>query len=223
MPLLPPKWLPSEDIDLWDRAVSVFENKGTVPTYGGVVAVYNIFRKKEGRDKEQNLPGFDLSLSPDEEKIVKSMEQDEQGGSGLHSVDEWASTGEPGAKVAADESAGHSHLSHEEVQNELMEHEQRLAVLLSEKARLDARIKEVQRYISDCEQGLNMSDAKVAAAPPEWEGTVKKLKKHKDKVDNPWALTWWMKGKGYQPGGKKSSFTFKSVESYRKQVYPRPE
>jgi len=42
---------------------------------------------------------------------------------------------------------------------------------------------------------------KVAVAPPGWEGTVKDLKKEKD-IDNPWALAWWMKGKGYHPGGK---------------------
>jgi len=49
------------------------------------------------------------------------------------------------------------------------------------------------------------SQKKVAVAPEGWEGTVKKLKKHKDKVDNPWALAWWMKGEGYKPGGKKKS------------------
>ena len=38
-----------------------------------------------------------------------------------------------------------------------------------------------------------------AVAPEGWESTVKKLKKHKDKVDNPWALAWWMKGEGYKP------------------------
>lgn len=32
-------------------------------------------------------------------------------------------------------------------------------------------------------------------APPGWEGTVKAMKKHKD-IDNPWALSWWMKNKG---------------------------
>jgi len=34
-------------------------------------------------------------------------------------------------------------------------------------------------------------------APPGWEGTVKKMKKDKD-IDNPWALAWWMKNKGYK-------------------------
>lgn len=31
-----------------------------------------------------------------------------------------------------------------------------------------------------------------------WEATVKKMKKKKE-IDNPWALTHWMKSKGYQP------------------------
>jgi hypothetical protein len=38
---------------------------------------------------------------------------------------------------------------------------------------------------------------KDAVAPPGWEGTVKHLKKHKE-VSNPWALSWWMKDKGYK-------------------------
>ncbi|MGW8177886.1 MAG: hypothetical protein ACWGQW_03715 [bacterium] len=45
---------------------------------------------------------------------------------------------------------------------------------------------------------------KEAVAPPGWEPTVKELKKEKD-IDNPWALAWWMKGKGYKPGGDKES------------------
>ena len=37
---------------------------------------------------------------------------------------------------------------------------------------------------------------KTAVAPPGWEGTVKEMKKH-DEIDNPWALAWSMKNKGY--------------------------
>ena len=32
-------------------------------------------------------------------------------------------------------------------------------------------------------------------APAGWEGTVKAMKKHKE-IDNPWALSHWMKNKG---------------------------
>lgn len=35
-------------------------------------------------------------------------------------------------------------------------------------------------------------------APEGWEGTVKAMKKHADKIDNPWALAYYMKGKGYK-------------------------
>jgi len=36
-------------------------------------------------------------------------------------------------------------------------------------------------------------------SPPGFEGTVKAMKKrHSDKIDNPWALAWWMKNKGYK-------------------------
>ena len=39
---------------------------------------------------------------------------------------------------------------------------------------------------------------KVSEVAPEgWEGTVKAMKKDGD-VDNPWALAWWMKNKGYK-------------------------
>ena len=34
-------------------------------------------------------------------------------------------------------------------------------------------------------------------APEGWEGTVKAMKKHKE-IDNPWALAWYMKKKGYK-------------------------
>ncbi len=46
-------------------------------------------------------------------------------------------------------------------------------------------------------------DSKTATAPPGWEGTVKEMKHHKD-IDNPWALAWSMKDKGYTP--HKASF-----------------
>lgn len=34
-------------------------------------------------------------------------------------------------------------------------------------------------------------------SPEGWEGTVKAMKKHKE-IDNPWALAYYMKKKGYQ-------------------------
>lgn len=44
-----------------------------------------------------------------------------------------------------------------------------------------------------------------AVSPPGWEDTVKKMKKHPDEIDNPWALSWYMKNKGYTPGGKEAA------------------
>jgi hypothetical protein len=35
----------------------------------------------------------------------------------------------------------------------------------------------------------------VETAPPGWEGTVKKMKKHKN-ITNPFALAWYLKNKG---------------------------
>ena len=40
-------------------------------------------------------------------------------------------------------------------------------------------------------------------APPGWEDTIKKMKKHKNDIENPWALAWSMKKKGATPGGLK--------------------
>lgn len=41
------------------------------------------------------------------------------------------------------------------------------------------------------------------ASPPGFEGTVKAMKKDKD-IDNPYALAWWMKNKGYKSHKKAS-------------------
>jgi hypothetical protein len=36
-------------------------------------------------------------------------------------------------------------------------------------------------------------------SPPGFKGTVKAMKKrHSDEIDNPWALSWWMKKRGYK-------------------------
>lgn len=43
-----------------------------------------------------------------------------------------------------------------------------------------------------------LAQDQVAVAPPGWENTVKKMKKH-DEIDNPWALAWYMKNKGAEP------------------------
>ncbi len=34
-------------------------------------------------------------------------------------------------------------------------------------------------------------------APPGWEGSVLRMKKHHPEISNPWALAWSMKNKGY--------------------------
>lgn len=41
-------------------------------------------------------------------------------------------------------------------------------------------------------------------APPGMEGTVKAMKKHKKEIDNPYALAWWMKSRGYKSHRKAS-------------------
>ncbi len=44
---------------------------------------------------------------------------------------------------------------------------------------------------------LATAEEKTAVAPPGWEGTVKEMKDHPE-IDNPWALAWSMKNKGYK-------------------------
>ena len=48
---------------------------------------------------------------------------------------------------------------------------------------------ELEDYVSETEEELEEK------APEGWEGTVKAMKKHKE-IDNPWALSHWMKNKG---------------------------
>ena len=47
-------------------------------------------------------------------------------------------------------------------------------------------------------------EATNEVAPPGWEGTVKGMKKHKN-IDNPWALAWSMKKKGYKSHVKENN------------------
>lgn len=49
--------------------------------------------------------------------------------------------------------------------------------------------------------GAGCEAEKEAVAPPGWENTVKKMKKHPE-IDNPYALTNYMENKGMTPGGK---------------------
>lgn len=65
-------------------------------------------------------------------------------------------------------------------------------------------------------RGMNREDADDIAdtvnsevAPPGWEGTVKRMKKHPE-ITNPWALAWYMKGKG-DTSHVKSALTTESL------------
>ncbi len=52
------------------------------------------------------------------------------------------------------------------------------------------------------------------SAPKGWEGTVKAMKKHKDEIDNPYALAHYMKNKGYKSHKKESVEEEISTEAY---------
>ena len=56
-------------------------------------------------------------------------------------------------------------------------------------------------YMKSKEQGV--AEQLDEVSPKGWEGTVKAMKKHKE-IDNPWALAWYMKNKGYKSHKKES-------------------
>lgn len=58
----------------------------------------------------------------------------------------------------------------------------------------DKRIKGIAKATDRLTKEENELDE---VAPPGFEGTVKGMKKHKN-IDNPWALAWSMKNKGYK-------------------------
>ncbi len=59
-------------------------------------------------------------------------------------------------------------------------------------------------FVSDTLGELgNMESSVSEVAPPGWEKTVKAMKKH-DNIDNPFALAWSMKNKGYKSHKKES-------------------
>lgn len=63
-------------------------------------------------------------------------------------------------------------------------------------------------------------------SPPGWSGTVKAMKnKHKDKIDNPYALAWSMKNKGEKAHYKrlKDDDTTKKVTPEKKEKYKNEE
>lgn len=52
-------------------------------------------------------------------------------------------------------------------------------------------------------------------APPGWEGTVKAMKKHKNDIDNPFALAWHMKKSKDKPHYKDKPGTPEKKEKYK--------
>lgn len=55
----------------------------------------------------------------------------------------------------------------------------------------------VQQHDRD-KDGLSATQTEDGVAPPGWERSIKRMKKHTD-IDNPWALAWWMKRRGATP------------------------
>ena len=72
--------------------------------------------------------------------------------------------------------------------------------------------KQIDKTTADIKKSLNKEETVSEVAPPGFEGTVKAMKKYKG-IDNPWALAWSMKNKGYK-SHKKSDGTPKN-ENYQ--------
>jgi hypothetical protein len=61
-----------------------------------------------------------------------------------------------------------------------------------------------QKKSSQEVRGQKHKKSSMESAPDGWEGTVKAMKKHKD-IDNPYALAWSMKNKGYKSHKKEDT------------------
>jgi hypothetical protein len=70
-------------------------------------------------------------------------------------------------------------------------------------------------YSPSREEANAKADNVSEVAPPGWEKTVKAMKKH-DNIDNPFALAWSMKNKGYKSHKKESADPY--FESLRAKV-----
>lgn len=57
--------------------------------------------------------------------------------------------------------------------------------------------KQIDKTTANIKKSLNKEETVSEVAPPGFKGTVKAMKKHKD-IDNPYALAWSMKNKGYK-------------------------
>lgn len=71
-----------------------------------------------------------------------------------------------------------------------------------------------KRIVARFKQAVE-EQAREAVAPPEWEETVKKMKKHPE-IDNPWALAWHMKNKGFEPHNASDPEVFLAFQSANK-------
>jgi hypothetical protein len=62
---------------------------------------------------------------------------------------------------------------------------------------IDDRKVEIAKNLYNQEPEENSSSEVNEVSPPGFEGTVKAMKKDKN-IDNPYALAWYMKNKGYK-------------------------
>lgn len=53
-------------------------------------------------------------------------------------------------------------------------------------------------------------------SPPGWEGSVEAMKRHRE-IDNPFALAWWMKKKGYKSHKRRKRVSRKSFREFTDQ------
>jgi len=210
--LAPPKWLPPEHKDIWDRAVARLEQGGKRASYPAAVAVYKVYLKRSGRDRQMPLPGvgfdLDFKLAPDEAAIIEEIER-EEAGSGRHMVDERVV--ESAKDPAANEEYWQKTDTSGRVYGPIEGLEGPFVTPVGRVLYYDPKAgayydPSTDIYVDKGEDPFQQPTkpgwGKESVTAPGWEKTVRKLKKEPG-VDNPWALTWSMHNKGYTPGGKK--------------------
>lgn len=172
-------------------------------------------KKAMGTDTDEDSDK-DSDVDEDKEEVDEGKKRDVDGDGDIDS-DDWKAARDKAIKKAKGEKVDESHWWNEG-SNET-ERLRQLAGLKAEAFTEDVREEEVNEgkkrdvdgdgdidaddYLAAKDQAIKKAMKKESkdldeVAPKGWEGTVKGMKKHKDEIDNPWALAHWMKKKGYK-------------------------
>jgi len=71
------------------------------------------------------------------------------------------------------------------------------------------------KFKAACAAGWKCPQGMEATAPEGWEGTVKRMEDNHPEIDNPYALTHWMKDQGYKPHYEKVGGNVRLKKAYK--------